>query len=170
MVRAALAAAPDLLAAAAGIYKVMLVQPVNQDWDFTTFLADCEVADLVIALVNEGEEERFLRLRDRLRAKASKNRNVVSWDEFVVREDITEAAGEAFKASPFYTPPTTRNAVNVVVYPSQAAWVRAFQELAAEETAILGEYTATLTCIACTGFTGLLQPTYYGPFENSVNL
>ena len=124
---------------------------------------------MVIALINEGEEERFLSLRNQLRAKARNNRNVVSWDEFLVREDITEGAGEAFKATPFYTPPTARNAVNMVVYPSKAARARAFQELAAEDPEFFGEYLNTFTCIACTGITTALHPTYYGPFENSVN-
>jgi len=146
-------------------YKVVLAEPYNQDFDFYSFLEGDVVGDLVMARVKEGEEERFQELRDRIAAKGRNNKKVISWDKFIVREDIIEATQDDFKSTPFYTPPTDRIEINTVTYGSAEARNEVFQELFAEDPEFFQEYLSIWTCAACMAITDDLHPTYYGPFK-----
>ena len=120
VVQANLPIFPDIIGSGY-FYKIVLAEPYNQDFDFYSFVEGDVVADLVMVRVKEGQEERFQELRDRIAAKGRNNKKVISWDKFVVREDIVEATQDDFKSTPFYTPPTDRIEINTVTYPSAAA-------------------------------------------------
>ena len=120
VVQANLPIFPDIISSGY-FYKIVLAEPYNQDFDFYSFVEGDVVADLVMVRVKEGQEERFQELRDRIAAKGRNNKKVISWDKFVVREDIVEATQDDFKSTPFYTPPTDRIEINTVTYPSAAA-------------------------------------------------
>jgi len=164
VVQANLPIFPDILESGY-FYKIVLAEPYNQDFDFYSFLEGDVVGDLVMARVNEGQEERFQELRDKIAAKGRNNKKVISWDKFIVREDIVEATQDDFKATPFYTPPTDRIEINTVTYPSKEARTQVFQELFAEDPEFFQEYLSIWTCVACIAITDDLHPTYYGPFK-----
>ena len=164
VVRANLPLFPDIIDSGY-FYKVVLAEPYNQDFDFYSFLEGDVVGDLVMARVNEGEQERFEELRERIAAKGRSNKKVISWDKFIVREDIIEATQDDFKSTPFYTPPTDRIEINTVTYPSAEARTEVFQELFAEDPEFFQEYLSIWTCVACMAITDDLHPTYYGPFK-----
>jgi len=164
VVRANLPIFPDIIDSGY-FYKVVLAEPYNQDFDFYSFLEGDVVGDLVMARVNEGQEERFQELRERIAAKGRNNKKVISWDKFIVREDIVEATQDDFKSTPFYTPPTDRIEINTVTYPSAEARTEVFQELFAEDPEFFQEYLSIWTCVACMAITDDLHPTYYGPFK-----
>ena len=143
---------------------MLLVEPVNQDFDFTKIAAGNQVADLIIAKLNQGDEEKFQKLIQTQAANARNNKYVLSWERFKVREDIIANTSDAFKKTPFYQP-AENNEVWMPIYANEEARTKAFQDLAARIPEFFQDFLSTFTCIACTGITDDLHPTYYGPFR-----
>ena len=140
--------------------KVILVQPVNQDWTFKDFLKDDQVSDLLIVQVNKGQEEAFQDARNRLEIFARNNRDVLTWNKFIVRNDLIEKNPNG----PFYSP-ADNNEVWINSYPNAEVRNQVFQELATTEPQLAMDLFSTFNCIACVAITKDLDPSYYGPFN-----
>ena len=153
-----------LLNTSAGIYKVLLFEPINQDFDFSKIATGDQVADLVIAKLNQGDEEKFQKLIQTQAANARNNKYVLAWERFKVREDIIANTSDAFKQTPFYQP-AENNEVWMPIYANEEARTKAFQDLATRIPEFFQDFLSTFTCIACTAITDDLHPTYYGPFR-----
>merc|ERR1711884_417158 len=62
-------------------------------------------------------------------------------------------------------PEYARVCLSMPIYANEEARTKAFQDLAARIPEFFQDFLSTFTCIACTGITDDLHPTYYGPFR-----
>jgi len=148
------AALPAL--ATQGDYKVLLVQPEDQDFDVSLVArSQGSLMEIEMVKVKEGQEERFTQLRNRYKARARSSSNVQDVQVFKVVQDTLEQLPEGN----LFRFPAANNAFMLTFYQNSAARAAAQEENLKPEG-----YEATFDCIACTLVTNELASTYYPPY------
>ena len=109
-------AVPSL--ATGGDYKVLLVQPEDQDWDANLVARQPgNVIDMEMVKVKKGQEERFKKLRNEYKVRSRSSNNVLDVQLFKVDRNTLEKlpAGNLFRF------PADNNEFMITVYRDAAA-------------------------------------------------
>ena len=104
--------------ATGGDYKVLLVQPEDQDWDANLVARQPgNLIDIEMVKVKPGQEERFRRLRNEYKVRSRSSNNVMDVQLFKVeREALTKLPeGNLFRF------PADNNEFMITVYRDAAA-------------------------------------------------
>ena len=104
--------------ATGGDYKVLLVQPEDQDWDANLVARQPgNLIDIEMVKVKPGQEERFRRLRNEYKVRSRSSNNVMDVQLFKVeREALTKLPeGNLFRF------PADNNEFMITVYRDSAA-------------------------------------------------
>ena len=104
--------------ATGGDYKVLLVQPEDQDWDANLVARQPgNLIDIEMVEVKPGQEERFRRLRNEYKVRSRSSNNVMDVQLFKVeREALTKLPeGNLFRF------PADNNEFMITVYRDAAA-------------------------------------------------
>jgi len=139
-----------------GDYKVLLVQPENQDWDVNLVARHpMNLIDVEMVKVKPGQEEEFKKLRNEYKVRARSSNNILDVVVFNVVRDTLEQLpdGNLFKF------PADNNELTMTVYRDSAA-----REAALQENLKDPGYESTFDCIACTLISNQLARTYYPPY------
>ena len=156
------AALPAL--ATQGDYKVLLVQPEDQDFDVALVArARGSLVELEMVKVKEGQEERFQQLRNQYKARARSSSNVQDVQVFKVVQVMafrSHTPHISLSHTSHTTPQDTLEQLpegNLFRFPAAGnAFMLTFYRDAAARAAALEEelrptgYEATYDCIACT--------------------
>ena len=125
-----------------GDYKVLLVQPENQDWDANLVARyPGNLIHMEMVKVKEGQEENFQKLRNQYKVKSRSSNNIMDVVVFKVVQDTLESLPE----NNLFRFPATNNELTLTVYRDAAA-----RQAALRENLKDGGYEATFDCIACT--------------------
>ena len=104
--------------ATGGDYKVLLVQPEDQDWDANLVARQPgNLIDIEMVKVKPGQEERFKKLRNEYKVRSRSSNNVLDVQLFKVDRDTLEKlpAGNLFRF------PADNNEFMITVYRNAAA-------------------------------------------------
>ena len=139
-----------------GDYKVLLVQPENQDWDVNLVARHpMNLIDLEMVKVKPGQEEKFQKLRNKYKVRSRSSNNVLDVVVFKVVRDTLEK----LPADNLFNFPAEGNELTMTVYRDPAA-----REAALSENLKDPGYESTFDCIACTLINNQLARTYYPPY------
>ena len=137
-------------------YKVLLVQPENQDWDLNLVAPyPGNLMDVEMVKVKAGQEETFQKLRNQYKVKSRSSNNILDVVVFKVVQDTLESLPEGN----LFNFPATDNQLTLTIYRDPAARTAALAENLKD-----AGYEATFDCIACTLVNTQLKSTYYPPF------
>ena len=137
-------------------YKVLLVQPENQDWDLNLVARyPGNLMDVEMVKVKAGQEETFQKLRNQYKVKSRSSNSILDVVVFKVVQDTLESLPEGN----LFNFPATDNQLTLTIYRDPAARTAALAENLKD-----AGYEATFDCIACTLVNTQLKSTYYPPF------
>ena len=141
--------------------KVILSQPYNQDFDFETVIAKPGmVFDLNIVKRKEGDAGKdFIKLRKHLISLLRSNKHVVSYQKFIVDQEILEAE----KGGPLYFD-SSDNFISLITFKSMAARSRAYVDIRGNNLDFFEEFNTTFECIVCATLTDELHESNNPPF------
>eukprot|EP00092_Neocalanus_flemingeri_P005668 GFUD01006106.1.p1 GENE.GFUD01006106.1~~GFUD01006106.1.p1 ORF type:complete len:527 (-),score=118.65 GFUD01006106.1:49-1629(-) len=150
--------------ATSGDYKVLLVQPHDQDWDVNIVARNPgNIIEMEMVRVKEGQEEKFQTLRNSCVARARNNKHVMDVQTF----DVVNGVLESLPADNLFNFDSTRNELMMTFYASSEEREKAFANQLTQGLGKKADYYSTFDCIACTVINTDLDPTYYGPFLES---
>ena len=123
-------------------YKVLLVQPDNQDWDMNLAARyPGNLMDVEMVKVKAGQEETFQKLRNQYKVKSRSSNNIVDVVVFKVVQDTLESLPEGN----LFIFPAANNELTLTIYRDPAA-----RRAALAENLKDAGYEETFDCIACT--------------------
>jgi len=139
-----------------GDYKVLLVQPDDQDFDVNIVARQPEnLIDVEMVKVKPGQEEKFKRLRKDYKTRARSTRNIIDVVTFKAVQNVLETLPE----DNLFNFPASNNEFMMTFYRNSEERQRALSENLKDP-----EYDSTFDCIACTVINTDLDPAYYPPF------
>ena len=139
-----------------GDYKVLLVQPENQDWDVNLVARHpTNLIDLEMVKVKPGQEAQFQKLRNEYKVRSRSSNNVLDVVVFKVVRDTLEK----LPADNLFNFPAEGNELTMTVYRDSAA-----RDAALRENLKDPGYESTFDCIACTLINNQLARTYFPPY------
>eukprot|EP00090_Calanus_glacialis_P020351 TRINITY_DN3131_c0_g1_i1.p1 TRINITY_DN3131_c0_g1~~TRINITY_DN3131_c0_g1_i1.p1 ORF type:complete len:518 (-),score=128.70 TRINITY_DN3131_c0_g1_i1:56-1609(-) len=142
-----------------GDYKVLFVQPHDQDFDVNIVARDPEnLIVMNMVKVKPGQGEKFQEIRKSVVARARNNKHVMSVHTF----NVVNGALESLPKDNLFNFDSTNNQFMLTFYKDKEEREKALDSI--PQDAEFVEYLSTFDCIACAVINNDLDPSYYPPF------
>jgi len=143
-----------------GDYKVLFVQPEDQDFDVNIVARHPEnIIEMEMVKVKPGQEEKFQQLRSSVVSKARNNPHVMAIHLF----NVVNGALESLPEDNLFNFDSTNNQFMLTFYRNAGEREKALATVPQDPE--YAEYFSTFDCIACAVINTDLHPTYYPPFQ-----